>query len=249
MRRYSTRVAVAAVCLLGLTQGVSAQQQALPAAVGYVNDFSRVIDAAAVRRIQSIAQAIEARTGAQIAVATVASIQPYASVEQYAVALATKWGIGSAAADNGVLILLSTGDRQARIEVGYGLEGAIPDGRAGQILDQAIIPRFRAGDFSGGLVAGVEQVAVLIAQEYGIDPASLELPAAALAPQGGGRAFPVYLLLPLRLIGSRFFWPLLFMGGMGRRHHYGGGFGAGRGGGFSGFGGGGFGGGGASRGF
>jgi uncharacterized protein len=145
-------------------------------------------------------------------------------------------------------------ERKVKIEVGYGLEGAIPDSAAGRILDEAVLPAFRAGDFSAGMVKGAEAIAVLIAKEHGIDPSVFDLPesiqGARETPEGTGFGIgPLILLLFFVLIaGRRIFWPLLFMGSMGRFGSRRGGFGSGSFGG-GGFGGGSFGGGGASRGF
>lgn len=203
-----------------------------------------------------LAEAVERATGAQIAVAVVDSIAPYGSVEQYSIALAEAWGIGRAGEDDGVLLLLSMGERQVRMEVGYGLEGAITDGTAGAILDRAVLPALRDGNYGEGLRRGVEAISAEIAEERGVDltehgasEAPRRLERSNTPSSGGGLGRIIYLLIFLFFFGGgRFFWPLLFL--TGGRRFYGGGFGAGNSsGGFSGFGGGGFGGGGASRGF
>ena len=79
-------------------------------------------------------------------------------MEEAAVKLFELWGIGKKNKDNGLLLLWSTGDRRVRIEVGYGLEGALPDGKVGAILDTYVIPKFKAGDFDQGLIDGVDAV-------------------------------------------------------------------------------------------
>ena len=78
------------------------------------------------------------------------------SVEEAAVKLFQLWGIGKKGKDNGLLLLWSTGDRRVRVEVGYGLEGTLPDGRVGAILDTYVIPKFKAGEFDQGLIDGVD---------------------------------------------------------------------------------------------
>jgi uncharacterized protein len=145
-------------------------------------------------------------------------------------------------------------ERQVRIEVGYGLEGAIPDGRAGEILDEAVIPELTNGNYGAGLLAGMQDIAGIVAEEYDVDLSEYgaEVPTTRSArggrsSGGGGGRLLYFLVLMFFLGGGRFFWPILFLAG--GRGFGGGGFGAGGGGGFGGFGGGGFGGGGASRGF
>jgi uncharacterized protein len=238
-----------------LAASLCAAQQ-LPEPVGFVNDFAGVIDPSHAQRIEEVARALQERTGAQVAVVTVQSTAPYGSVEQYAVELATRWGVGEAEKDNGVLILVAMEERRVRLEVGYGLEGAIPDGRAGEIIDRAILPHLRSGEYGPGLLKGVQAVAGIVAQEYGItlDRESMEAGRAYTRSGGPGLLFLAVLALFFLVGGGRFLFPLLFLGAAGRGF-YGGGFGAGGGAfgggssGFSGFGGGGFGGGGASRGF
>lgn len=201
-----------------------------------------------------LAEALERATGAQLAVAVVESIEPYGSIEQYSIALAEAWGVGSGEEDNGVLLVLAMGERRVRIEVGYGLEGAITDGTAGAILDEAVLPALREGQYGAGLLRGMEAVSAEIAEAYQVDLreyGAQEQPRSLSRSRGssGGLGRIIYLLIFLFFFGGgRLFWPLLFL--TGGRGFFGGGFGSGRpSGGFSGFGGGGFGGGGASRGF
>ena len=228
--------------------------QRLPEPVGFVNDFAGVVDSASRERMEGIAAAVREKTGAEIAVATVDTIRPYGSIEEYSIDLATTWGIGKKEEDTGVLILLAMEERRIRLEVGYGLEGAIPDGLAGEIIDQSMLPSLRRGEYGVGLLRGVEAVAGIIAAEYGVEIGEYQL---TDTRKDAGPSFPVGLIVFIVFIflfgGGRFLlWPLLFMGGGAyRRGFYGGGFGSGGSsfGGGGGFGGGGFGGGGASRGF
>ncbi|MFP4373164.1 MAG: TPM domain-containing protein [Spirochaetaceae bacterium] len=228
--------------------------QELPQPAGFVNDFAGVIDARDEQRMTALAEAVQEATGAEIAVAVVDSIEPFATVEEYSIRLASAWGVGSAEDESGVLMVLALQERQVRIEVGYGIEGAIPDGRAGEILDTAVVPELREDNYGAGLYAGMQQVAGIIAEEYDVDlrEHGAEAPVArsdrGTSSGGGGGRLLYMLLLMFFLGGGRFFWPLLFL--TGGRGFFGGGFGSGGGGGgFGGFGGGGFGGGGASRGF
>ena len=233
-----------------------------PEPTGNVNDFAGVLDSSSEREMEGIIGALQRETGAEIAVVTVETIQPYASVEQYSVELASAWGVGKKGEDNGVLIVLAMEERKFRIEVGYGIEGIIPDGLAGAIMDESMLPDFRNGNFGAGMLKGVQAVAGIIAKDAGVDLGSYDLSESrryegdGSRGDSGGLGEVITILFFLFIFGGRFFlWPLLFMGTR-RRGFYGGGFGSGGGGGFSGggggfggFGGGGFGGGGASRGF
>lgn len=227
--------------------------QSLPRPVGRVNDFAGIISAADESRIQSVISSVEAATPAEIAVVTVDSYAPFGSIDQFGITLAEEWGVGSASDDSGAVLIVALSERETRIEIGYGLEGAIPDGRAGEIRRE-MTPSFTAGDFGEGFLIGVVRIADLIAGEYGVQ---LETPSVQPRRQPETESFDlsrlVYLVFILIFFGGRWFiWPLLFAGR--RRGFFGGGFGTGRGGGFGGggsggFGGGGFGGGGSSGGF
>jgi uncharacterized protein len=226
-----------------------------PKPVGFINDFAGVIDEGSEAQMEGISTAVERTTGAEIAVVTVESIEPYASIQEYAIELATEWGIGKEGVDNGILMVLAMKEKQVRLEVGYGLEGAIPDGLAGQIIDQSVIPPLQSGDYGGGLLKGVEAVAGIIAKEYDVDLGSYDLRESRQYTRTGvpGLGFLIFIIIALLFGGGRFIFPLLFLGTMTSRGFFGGGFGSGGssfgGGSFGGFSGGGFGGGGATRGF
>ena len=251
-------VLILAFVLIPGIKGLS--KDTLPEPVGYVNDFAGIIDPDSKARMERIIEVIKKTTGAEIAVVTVKTIEPYASIEEYSIDLASKWGIGEKGKDNGILIITTMKERRIRIEVGYGLEGIIPDGLAGEIIDKSILPYFRSGNYGLGLLKGVEAIAGIIAKEYNVDLSKYDLSVKEAHKYTEKSKIPIGLISFLILLflfgGGRLFWPLLFLGtfgGFGGRGFFGGGFGSdgdsGFGGGFSGFGGGGFGGGGASRGF
>ncbi len=256
-RRAAVRTLRIAAAVLFVIAAIPVPAQNLPRPRGYVTDDANVISAADRQAIERIATVVQQQTGAEIAVLTVRSMAPFGSIEQYAIAVADAWGVGSTD-DSGVLFVVAVNERQLRIEVGYGLEGAIPDGRAGALLDQYVVPDLRQNNYGAGLARGVAAVAQLIADEYGVALSGVDRPqarpAASTGPDAGDLVYVLFLFL---IFGGRwFFWPLLFA--RRRRGFFGGGFGStvGRGGsfgggssGFRGFGGGGFGGGGASRGF
>jgi uncharacterized protein len=123
----------------------------------WVTDMPRALRAETVARLNQAISEIENTHGIEMAVVVVASLDGL-SIEEFAEQLFNRWGIGKKQRDNGLLFLWSTGDRKVRVEVGYGLEGVLPDGKAGAILDSYVIPMFKAGDFDAGVVAGVDAV-------------------------------------------------------------------------------------------
>ena len=120
----------------------------------WVTDTSGTLDANTVALLNERAAAFERATASEIAIVVIRSLDGV-SIEEAAVKLFQMWGIGKKDRDNGLLFLWSTGDRRVRVEVGYGLEGALPDGKVGAILDQYVIPRFKANEFNQGVLEGV----------------------------------------------------------------------------------------------
>jgi uncharacterized protein len=121
----------------------------------WVTDISGALRADTVARLNERISEFERATGAEMAVVVIRSLDGL-SIEEAAAKLFQLWGIGKKDRDNGLLLLWSTGDRRIRVEVGYGLEGILPDGKVGAILDTYVIPKFKAGEFDEGLAAGVE---------------------------------------------------------------------------------------------
>ncbi len=131
---------------------------------GYVSDLAGVFTASQLADLEAMLRDLDRATTAELAVVTVKTTQPV-TVEEYAVKLFEKWGIGKKGRDNGVLMLLATDDRAVKIEVGYGLEPVITDGTAGSILDRYVVPRFKQNDYAGGLTDGAKAIANLIARD------------------------------------------------------------------------------------
>jgi len=188
-RNHCRRLATLAVLVLTIGAAVgpaSAQGTVtLPSPVGRVNDFANVLDPSVEATLDARLKAVEDRTTAQIAVATVPSLQGL-TVEEYAERLFRTWGIGQAKVDNGVLVLVAPTDREMRIEVGYGLEGVLPDGLAGAIIRETFIPRFREDDYAGGIVAGVSRVAEIVERNHVLtddERAALDAPDEDLPPR------------------------------------------------------------------
>jgi uncharacterized protein len=130
-------------------------EQPIPPLAGRVTDQTGMLGAPARDALEAKLEAFEKRKGAQLAVLIVATTQPE-TIEQYAIRVASAWQLGRAGIDDGALLLVAKDDRALRIEVGYGLEGALTDALSNRIIDQWIVPRFRAGNFAGGIEAGVD---------------------------------------------------------------------------------------------
>jgi len=262
---------IIAASLLAWILAVPAVAQTLPQLTEPVNDFAHVIDAESARELDKRIRSLQATTKDVVVVATVDSYAPYASIEEYAVKLFERAGIGQKGQDNGLLIVLAVKERRVRIEVGYGLEGFITDGFSGDTIRQAMLPEFRNGRYGPGLLAGATRLIQRIAEERGVTLQDVPAPAVA-TPASRGLPVPVIIVIVIivliilsnsRRSGPPTFrrggWggPGLWMGGLGGfgRGGFGGGFGGGGfgggggGGGFGGFGGGGSGGGGASGGW
>ena len=162
------------VGLLIIASGRAVWAATYPAPLGRVNDFAHVLDASTVQRLEEALTELEQRTGAEVAVVTVPSVEG-GDIERAAEELFRQWGIGKRRNDNGVLILCAVGDRRVRIEVGYGLEQTLPDAMCGRIIRERMAPHFKAGDYAAGLVDGTSAVVSLIAKAAGIAPSDVPL--------------------------------------------------------------------------
>lgn len=134
----------------------------------FVNDFVNIIDESDESEIMKIGADLYEQTTAQIVVVTINSLDGY-DVDEYALELGRAWGVGSEENDNGVVILLSLSDREISIQVGYGLEGCLNDGKVGRILDEYAIPYLSNNDYSTGFIEAYKAVANVICQEYGVE--------------------------------------------------------------------------------
>ena len=137
----------------------------------YVQDYAGVISAPVRSYLLDLGRQLDQRTTAQLVVVTVKSLKG-APLEEYSLQVLRQWGIGNREKNNGVLMLISTGDRKSRIEVGYGLEGRLTDSFTGQIQDQYMIPCFRKGAYEEGIAKGYEALARSIAKEYNVQLAA-----------------------------------------------------------------------------
>ncbi|HEX9615541.1 MAG TPA: TPM domain-containing protein, partial [Bacteroidota bacterium] len=149
--------------LLILT-GTSAGQD-VPYLSARVNDYAGMLSTQTVYDLEDLLRNHEERTSNQVAVLTVATLEGYV-IEEFSIKVADAWKLGQKDKDNGVLFLISRDDRKLRIEVGDGLEGDLTDARCSQIIRHEIVPRFKNGDFDGGIRAGVEAILATIEGSY-----------------------------------------------------------------------------------
>lgn len=249
---------LAAVTVLSLTSCGSDKEKQYPTPSDrfFVNDFAGVMTEADINTVYAAGAALDEATTAQAVIVTIDSLDGE-DASEYALQLGRSWGVGTEEDDNGVVILLSEGDREIYIAVGYGLEGALPDSKTGRIIDTYGISYFSNDNFSAGLVSVYNAVVNEIYIEYGITPAENYVPVDLLPStqndtSSAGKVIISWLVLIVLLalymgiFGRRglflFGSPRFFSGGT---HYHGGGYG-GSSGGFSGSGGS-FGGGGAGR--
>ncbi len=227
-----------------------AQDVTYPTASGYVVDQSGIIDSDTKSKLEGWILELKQKTTAEVAVVTVDSTEPL-PIEEYAVNLFQRFGIGQKGKDNGVLLLIAYKDRHMRIEVGYGLEGAVTDASSSQIINSIIRPAFKQGDYSEGIEKGTAAIVSLIAKEYNVTLNGVPQP--VYQDQQDGSLWFVWVILfiiiflLMRRSGTLGAGSYIAGGMLG-----GGGFGGGGGGfsgGFGGFGGGMSGGGGASGGW
>jgi uncharacterized protein len=207
-KRVSHLLLVFLTCLL-LEGPVFAADTQIPVPVGdiYVQDFANVLTIDEENQLQRIGRSLEDRTTAQVAVLTVNTTGDK-PIADYANEAFREYGIGSEAEDNGVLLVLAMEDRQVRIEVGYGLEGRIPDGKAGRILDDYATPYLKDDQPNQAVVKTYEVLAKEVAAEYGIE-GQLEMENQATVEKGID--FPVWLLIIIIVIVA--FLDFKFFGG------------------------------------
>jgi uncharacterized protein len=145
----------------GLALAATGDFADIPSLKQRVTDTTATLSSADEARIESVLRAFEQKKGSQIVVLIVPTTQPEA-IEQYAIRVAEAWKVGRKGVDDGVILLVAKNDRKLRIEVGRGLEGVLPDAIAKRIIAETISPRFRAGDFPGGILAGLEKMIAVV---------------------------------------------------------------------------------------
>jgi uncharacterized protein len=222
----------------------------VPKLTSYVNDYANVMSSGTVNELNTVLKDYQDKTKNQLFILTVPSIEDAASIEEYSLAVAEKWKPGFKGSDNGIMMVFAMQEKRMRIDVGYGLEGKVPDAIVSRIIRNEISPRFKQGMFDDGIKAGVVSI---IKELGGYDASSIPVQDAPKSKASGRmHSFLIFIFIALFIFFRIIFLPLSMLGG-GRRGggsggmFFGGGFGGGgSGGGFSGGGGGSFGGGGAS---
>jgi len=168
-----------------------AAQQPVPRLTGRVVDVTSTLTESERAALEQKLAALEQRKGSQVVVLMVKTTQPEA-LEQFSLRVAEAWKIGRGKTDDGILVVVAKDDRNMRIEVGYGLEGAVPDALAKRIIAEQITPHFRDGDYAGGLNAGVDALAKLIDGEP-LPPPAAQSPRDARDRGNGGPGFGSFL--------------------------------------------------------
>ncbi len=219
-----------------------------PAPAQYFNDYANVVSAGTVAQLNQTLENFERQTSEQIVVAVFPKMQSDSSIEDYTVRVARSWRVGQKDKNNGAVLFVFVQDHKMFLEVGYGLEGVLPDALCKRIIDEQIAPRFKAGDFDGGLTAGVQAILAAAKGEYRGTGTTVAERNLNYFHQDGDEVIPFIIFILLAILFSSMRGSLFRYGG----YHYGGsgwsgniwsgGGGFGGGGGFSG--GGGFGGGG-----
>jgi uncharacterized protein len=189
--RAALRALVVLSLLVGGAAGVSAESLPAPPEA-YFNDYAGLVSSADAQRLDDKLRRFAEATSTQIVVAVFKDL-PSPSLEDFTVRTAESWRVGRKDWDNGAVLFVFVADRKMRIETGYGLEGALPDQLAARILDNEVRPRFRAGDWAGGLEAGIDGILAATRGEYTAPPP---------APHG----MPLLPLLVIVLFVILFFW-------------------------------------------
>ena len=158
LRRFAAGGAALAAILLLAALPVPAQQLvAVPPLTAPVTDLTGTLTPDQVAALDAKLRAFEQGKGSQVAVLIVPTTQPEA-IEQYSLRVVEAWRLGRGKVDDGALLIVALDDRRMRIEVGYGLEGALPDATANRIIEEDIVPQFRRGDYYGGIATGVDRM-------------------------------------------------------------------------------------------
>lgn len=148
-------------CLALVLLRTASAEPNYPEPVGFVNDFANIIPDDIQAQLETTLRDYETKTTNEIVVVTVPSLEG-TNIESYTIGLARKWGVGKEGKDNGVVLLVAPNEHEVRIEVGYGLEGVLPDGKAGEIVRKDIIPRFKEEKMAEGVIAGANAIMLRI---------------------------------------------------------------------------------------
>jgi uncharacterized protein len=170
---------------------------------GWVTDKAEILQPETETQLNQMIARLEAKNGAEIAVVTVPETAPAASPKEFTTNLFNYWKIGKKGQDNGVLFLISVKDRRVEIETGYGVEGILPDGKVGNIIETQITPRFRQKDFDGGTLAGTRAIIV------SLEP-SLSKELTQDTPQNNSRGVHFWMWLGVAIGGGLVIFYLIY---------------------------------------
>ena len=176
--------------------GLASAQVAVPLLAGHVTDLTATLTPAQKESLEQTLAAFEARKGSQLAVLLLPTTAPE-GIDQYALRVAEQWKIGRAKVDDGAILVVAKDDRTLRLEVGYGLEGALSDIVSKRIISDTIVPRFKQGDYYGGIDAGVAQIIRVVDGEALPAPASQR----TQGPDDLRQMFP-FLLIVVLVVGG-----------------------------------------------
>ena len=190
-------LAAALVFPLFFLAGTAASQVAVPPLTARVTDLTGTLSAQQKSSLEERLAAFEKRKGTQIAVLLVPTTAPD-TIEQYGIRVAEQWKVGRKGVDDGAILIAAMKDRALRIEVGYGLEGVLPDAVAKRIVEEGIVPRFKQGDFFGGIDAGVSRMMSVIEGEA--LPPPNRTSAGSRSRFSGGAGFEQFLFVAFLLI-------------------------------------------------
>ena len=151
---------------LSLLPVPAAAELPVPANKGWVTDLAGLLSASEARALSDLMESYRSGSGNEVALLTIPSLDGDA-LESFSLRVAESWGLGSTEKDEGALFLISRDDRRMRIEVGYGLEGTLPDAICGRIIDDVVTPYFRKGDWFGGISAGIQAIHAAAGGDYG----------------------------------------------------------------------------------
>jgi uncharacterized protein len=183
--------------------GLVRAEELPPVPKAWFNDYAGIVDTAEARRLDEELRQLDQETSTQIVVAVFPRL-PSPSLEDFTSRTAEAWRVGRKGLDNGAIFFVFVEDKKMRIEVGYGLEGALPDALAGRILNDRVVPRFRQGDWAGGLEAGVDGIVAAVQGEY-------TSPSAAGASRGD-RGVPLIVYIFIAVFVLALVLPILFGG-------------------------------------
>jgi uncharacterized protein len=190
--RATLRALVAFGLLAGGAAGVQAAETLPPPPTAYFNDYAGLVSAADAQRLDAKLRQFAEQTSTQVVVAVFKNL-PSPSLEDFTIRAAESWRVGRKDWDNGAVLFVFVDDRKMRIETGYGLEGALPDQLAGRILDEQVRPRFRSGDWAGGIEAGIDGIFAATRGEY-------------TAPPKKSEGVPLVAILIIACFVILFFW-------------------------------------------